>query len=357
MYVHRSEQDVPSIAAAVAAGPLSGLADVVAEYERAVAKRFGAAEAVAVSSGTAALHAALHIAKVRTGRTEVLVPAMAPLPTLLPVLAAGLEPHFVDVAPDRLEFDGADLTRALERRPAAVLTVSLWGYPFDVRPHVDMIRSGGGTYLVEDAAQAHGTTLGGEQVGSAADLSCFSTHDRKTLATGEGGFVLGRDPELLDEVRRFCRLGSLSGTHAGLNYKLNGLAAALGLARIGDVDTIISRRNENARVVLGSLRPEWGLRELGHPSDAAPNHYSLVLSTSDGGHEFAQRLAALGVETDPIRWRYRVSYRHDLFTRWARPCPGAEHLVDNAHQLEVDPNLGADELAATVAALGAASNR
>jgi dTDP-4-amino-4,6-dideoxygalactose transaminase len=358
LYIHRSDQDLVSLAAAIDAGPLSGLAEVVTTYERVLAARFGAPAAVAVSSGSAALHTALHVARERAGRAgagEVVVPAMAPLPTLLPILAAGLVPRFVDVCPDRLEFDGDDLATALAEGPVAVLTVSLWGYPFDLRPHLAMVRSRPDLLVVEDAAQAHGTLLGGAQVGTSADLACFSTHDRKTLSTGEGGFLLGRDAELLADVRRFSRLGGLTGTDVGLNYKLNGLAAALGLARIPDIDPIVTRRRDHAAVILRALRPEWGITELAYPSDAAPNYYTLALATRRDGAAFAQRLNALGLATDPIRWRYRVGYRHPLFQKWARPCPGAEHLVVNTHQIAVDPRSSTDLLAAAVRTLEAAA--
>lgn len=354
VYVHRSAHDVAHLTAALEAGILSGLAEVVGTYEAALARRFGALGAVAVSSGTAALHTALHVARERAGRADarwVAVPAMAPLPTLLPILAAGLRPRFVDVRPDRLEFDAHDLAAALDDAPVAVLTVSLWGYPFDLRPHLDLIRSRSDALIVEDAAQAHGTLLGGHQVGTLADLECFSTHDRKTLSTGEGGFVLGHDPGLLAEVRSFSRLGRLSGAEGGLNYKLNALAAALGLARIDDIDAIIDKRRVMARAIIGKLRPEWGIAELTHPADSVPNYYTLALSTARHGGRFAQRLQAIGLATDVIRWNYKVGYEHPVCREWARPCLGAEHLVANTHQIRVDPHLPPDHLSSVLRAL------
>jgi len=333
--------ELPLLAETLATGRLSGGAPIIERYEKALAEQFGVPYALAVSSGSAALHAALATVGARDGK-KVLVPAVAPLPSILPILAARAVPVFVDTKPDRLEFDAIDLQRCLENETGirALLTVSLWGYPFDVRPVRDILQDHT-IATIEDASHAHGSLLAGRQIGSDADLACFSTHDCKTLSTGEGGFVLCHDPDLYQRIESYCRLGHLSGHVFGVNYKLGALGAALGLARLPTLHDTITQRNTNAAALLGALPETSPLHELSSPPDATPNHYALVLYTpNEKGPRFAAALAAQDILTDRTRYGYHVSYTHDLFRSYQRSCPNAWHFVENTHQLPVDPHLG-----------------
>ena len=174
--------EAPAIDDVLAGGVLSGGAQVVADYEAALAARFGTAYAIAVNSGSSALHAILHMLGARPG-TEVMVPATAPLPTAFPILTTGAEPVIVDVAEGALGLDPDDIARKLTTRTVAALSLPLWGYPAAVTP-AGQILTQVGIPIVEDAAQAHGTLIGGRCAGTLGIAGCFSTHDRKLLSTG-----------------------------------------------------------------------------------------------------------------------------------------------------------------------------
>ncbi|HUY47904.1 MAG TPA: DegT/DnrJ/EryC1/StrS family aminotransferase [Streptosporangiaceae bacterium] len=212
-YAPPLRDEAAAIKEVLASGILSGGAQVVADYEAALADRFGAAHAIAVSSGTSALHAVLHVLRVGPG-TEVMVPATAPLPTAFPILTAGAAPVIVDVADGTLGLDPDDVARKLTARTVAALSLPLWGYPAAVTPAAQVLTEAG-VPIIEDAAQAHGTRIGGRRAGTLGLAGCFSTHDRKLLSTGEGGFILTNDDAIAEKAQTYTRLGHLTGRQHG----------------------------------------------------------------------------------------------------------------------------------------------
>ena len=323
-------------------GRLSGGAPIIARYEQALARYFGVAHAVAVNSGSSALHAALHALGVGPG-TEVIVPAVAPLPTAMPVLTAGATPVIVDVLPGSLALDPDDVGRVLTSRTRAAISVPLWGYPADTQASEVMLAEAG-VPLIEDAAQAHGTQVRGRHAGTLGVLGCFSTHDRKLLSTGEGGFVLTDHPDLFEHIEHYTRLGHLRGQTHGVNYKLAGPLAAIGLRRLAHLDDQLTVRRARARRILDALPQDGPLAELAHGPADSPNYYSLVLTTGVPDPTIAQRFTAAGLPPDSIRYGYRPLYHQPIFAPYARPCRNAETLTAATLQLPVHPGMTEAEL-------------
>jgi dTDP-4-amino-4,6-dideoxygalactose transaminase len=343
-YRARSASDLAAIETALAGNSLSGESELIARYEHALAAYFGCAQAVAVSSGTAAIHLSL-LALGATAGTEVLVPAIAPLPSLLPVLAAGATPVVVDVCPDHLGFDAEDLARKITPRTRAALAVLLWGYPQDLGPSIDLLDRHG-IALVEDACQAHGTTIAGRLAGRVGRIGCFSTHDFKLISTGEGGFVLTDDRALADFVRRYGRLGGLDGHHAGVNYKLSALGAALGLQRLAQLPQRLESQRGAARALRAALRSKR-VDELPAAKLGEPNYYAFVLLARLRAEAMDKAVAALarhGLDTDKRQFGYDLVYRRPMFAELATPCPNAERLIDRALQLPCHPGLSPDDI-------------
>ena len=300
-----------------------------------------AAYAVAVNSGSSALYAVLAALGARPGRS-VALPSFAPLPTVLPVLALGATPILVDNLPGSLAIDADDLAGKLRPDTAAVISVPLWGYPADTA-HLDAVLAAHGARLIEDAAQAHGTISAGHPAGTAGIAGCFSTHDRKLLATGEGGFILTRDPSLHETVEAFTRLDHLRGQTAAVNFKLAAPLAAIGLARIPALDDQIRKRAAYARVLLQAVTGS-GLAELRYAADGVPNYYGLVL-LADGNPDLAVRsFTEAGLPPDSVRWGYRPLHQRPLLAACASPCPNADDLARRALHLPVHPGLSVSQV-------------
>jgi dTDP-4-amino-4,6-dideoxygalactose transaminase len=301
---------------------------------------------VALNSGSAAIEAALVALGAGPG-TKVAVSAAAPLPTLMPIIATGADILFVDSEADRVCMNVDDLASVFDDRVVAAVEVPLWGYPHDysrLRAFLDPRR----IPLVVDGAHAHGATVAGSRVGTEGTVGCFSTHQMKMLSTGEGGFVVTADAELAEAIRKYARIGGLDGRTPGRNFKPSAFTAAIGLARLTDLDAVVGRRRRTAREILDLLPAELRT-ELGHPG--APNGYNLVV---DAGRHLPQRvarfvdeLADAGIKTDAVRFRYQIGYNRPLTSRWQRRCPNAEALIPRLVQLPTD-NVDAEKVAQTV---------
>ncbi len=329
--------EINEIAALLADGRLSGGAPVLAAYEQALAALFGVSRATAVNSGSSALHAALTALGVKPG-AEVLVPATAPLPTAMPILTCVATPVMVDTRPDSLALDPADVERKLTPRTRAAITLPLWGYPNDDHEAVVLLADAG-IALIEDACQAHGTKIRGRYAGTLGVAGCFSTHDRKLLSTGEGGFVLTNDEELAARIDFYTHLGHLNGAVHGVNYKLAAPLAAIGLRRLTRLQAQLDARRRNARRILDALPADGTLREFGYGEHDRPNYYNLVLTAGSHQQEFAQNLSALGLPPDSARYGYRPLYQRPIFAEYATACPNAEALATSTFQIPVHPGM------------------
>ncbi|MGI8446689.1 MAG: DegT/DnrJ/EryC1/StrS family aminotransferase [Streptosporangiaceae bacterium] len=330
--------EVAAIADVLADGRLSGGAPILPVYEQALAAWFGVRRAVAVNSGTSALHATLASLGVHGG-DEVLVPATAPIATAMPILTCGAVPVIVDTAPGSLALDASDVAARLSPKTKAALTLPLWGYPADDTAAATVLGAAG-VPIVEDACQAHGTKVRGRYAGTQYQAGCFSTHDRKLLATGEGGFVLTDDEELAERIDYYTRLGHLKGQVHGVNYKLAGPLAAIGLRRLGGLAGQLTARRAHAARLLDALPEEGALSELAYGQQDAPNYYNLVLAAATRSAESAAAgFAAAGLPPDSIRFGYRPLYAQPIFARYAATCPNAEALCATTIQLPVHPGM------------------
>lgn len=348
--------EMERIASLLGTGRLSGGASVVCDYEEALSAYFRVPRVIAVNSGSSALHAAL-VALGARANTEVLVPAIAPLPTVFPVLTSGARPVIVDTAPGRLSFDPDDLARKVTDRTRVAISVPMWGYPVEDSEQIELLRDAG-IRVIEDACQAHLTVDGGQLSGTRADIGCFSTHDRKVLSTGEGGFLVAGDPEILERLDFYTHLGHLKGGH-GVNYKLAGPLAAIGLARLpGMVGEVSARRERAAQFLMRISRVKW-LSELEHQADSAPNYYSLVLLIQESMRAVADNIfSGFGVQSDSKAWNFHPLNERPIFEHERWVCPNARSLATHTMQLPVHSGLpwsALDALATELTAVTGAS--
>jgi dTDP-4-amino-4,6-dideoxygalactose transaminase len=193
----------PEIDAAIGGVLDSGqfvLGDEVAAFEREFAAYCGGGEAVAVNSGTSALHLALLAVAVGPGDEVITVPFTF-IATVSSILYAGATPRLVDIDPVHFTMDPAALEAAITPRTRAIVPVHLYGQPADMDPILAVARRHG-IAVIEDAAQAHGAEYHGRRCGSIGDIAAFSFYPGKNLgAYGEGGAVVTRNPEYADAVR------------------------------------------------------------------------------------------------------------------------------------------------------------
>jgi dTDP-4-amino-4,6-dideoxygalactose transaminase len=286
-----------------------------AAFEEAFADYVGSRHAIAVSSGTAALHLAARATNIEPG-DEVVVPGLTFVASAGAFRFVGAEPVFCDVeSPARPNLDPADVERRLTPRTKAIVAVHFCGYPADVLALRELCDDRGLT-LIEDAAQAVGATLddAGRRVGTVGDIGCFSLFSKKQLSVGEGGMVVTDDEELAERVRSLRshamttvtwdrhrgHANSYDVTDIGFNYRLDEPRAALGHSRLARLDADITVRRQVVRTYRDRLAGLDGLDLVWDDTDVArSSHFAFPVLLDDRAarDEFRDALANRDVQT------------------------------------------------------------
>jgi len=226
----------------------------VREFEARLCERTGARFAVAVNTGTAALHVAAAVAGLGPG-DEVIVPAISFVASANCVLYQGGRPVFADVCRDTLNLDPADVERRLTPRTRAIVAVDFAGHPCD-HEALQVLAQRHRLTVIEDAAHSLGATYRGRPVGVLQPLTTLSFHPVKHITTGEGGAVLTDDPALAKAARSLRHHGIDLDLHArnqgnsweydvvalGYNYRIPDINCALGISQLRRLDAWIARR-------------------------------------------------------------------------------------------------------------------
>jgi len=284
------EADVRSVVEALRSAWLT-TGPKVAEFEEAFAAAVGAAHAVAVSSGTAALHAAAFAAGIGPGDAVITTP-MTFVSTANCVRFLGATVVFADVRPDTLAIDPSQIETLITPRTRAVIAVDYAGQPADM-DEINDLATRHGLVVIEDAAHSLGGRYGGRPVGSLASLTTFSLHPVKHITTGEGGMVTTDDRRLAERLRRFRNHGIAAdfrqresvGTwfyemeDLGFNYRLTDLQCALGLSQLAKLPRWIARRREIAAAYTAAFEalPEIETPLILPDRDAAWHLYPIRL--------------------------------------------------------------------------------
>jgi perosamine synthetase len=225
----------------------------VSEFERRFAEVCRAHEAVAVSSGTAALHLALLAHGIGSG-DEVITTSFSFAATANAILLVGATPVFVDIEPDTYTLDPALVEAAITRRTKAVIPVHLYGHPCDMGRLVP-IAEANHLAIIEDACQAHAAEVDGKPVGCFG-TGCFSFYATKNITTGEGGMLTTNDPAIADRVRLLRSHGQRERyyhTSLGYNLRMTEIQGALGLAQVEKLEQFTRQRIQNAAYLSEQL--------------------------------------------------------------------------------------------------------
>ncbi|MDO9224759.1 MAG: DegT/DnrJ/EryC1/StrS family aminotransferase [Pseudomonadota bacterium] len=219
----------------------------VAAFEKAFADYCGVKHAVAMNSGTAAIHAMLAALGIGPD-DEVITTPFTFVATASPVLMCGARPIFVDIDPATFNLDPESVRAAITPRTKAILAVHLFGLPADWA-RLQEIADQHGLPLLEDACQAVGAKWQDRRAGALGRMGAFSTYATKNLSTGEGGLLTTDDDELADFARRFRHHGQPAGTryvyaHLGYNYRMTDMSAAIGRCQLEKIEAWNTRRRE-----------------------------------------------------------------------------------------------------------------
>jgi UDP-4-amino-4,6-dideoxy-N-acetyl-beta-L-altrosamine transaminase len=339
----------------------------VAEFEGAFAAETGAGEAVAVSSGTAALHLAMAALRIRPG-DEVIVPALTFAASANCVVYCGGTPVFADIDAETLLLDPADVSRRITPRTRAIVAVDYAGQPCDY----DALRALAdehGLALVADACHSLGATEHGRPTGSLADLTCFSLHPVKHITTGEGGMITTGDGELAARLRSLRNHGittdhrerSESGAwfyemvELGFNYRLTDFQCALGQSQLRKLPAWIERRQELASLYDAEFAKAPGVDRLAVRPDVSHAYHLYVVRVAERDRVFGTlRDAGIGANVHYVPVHLHPFYR-ERFGTGPGLCPVAEQAYAEILSLPLFPQMDDGDAAFVIEAVTAAA--
>jgi dTDP-4-amino-4,6-dideoxygalactose transaminase len=247
------EEEVEAVVRVLRSGMLTsglGAGPNVTEFEKNYAAFAGVKHAVAVNTGTAALHAAMLAAGIGAG-DEVILPAFTFVATAEAVVMAGAKPVFADIDPETYNLSPNAIKKAVTKKTRAIVPVDLYGLPADTKP-IGEIAAEHGLVVIEDCAQSHGATYQGKPAGFFADLACWSLYAAKNIGTGEGGFVTTDNDDLAEKVRMVRTHGEkvkYTSLMLGTNYRMSEIQAAIGVVQLKKLPEFLAKRTSNAQAL------------------------------------------------------------------------------------------------------------
>jgi len=251
------------------------------ELESRFAEFCGVKHAVALNSGTAAIHAALYALGIKEG-DEVITAPFTFVASANPILMMGAKVIFADIMPDSFNIDPACIERVITERTKAVIPIDLFGLSADYA-RIKKIADEHNLLIIEDACQAHGAKFFGKTAGSLGDIACFSFYATKNMMCGEGGMITTDNPEYAELCKRFRHHGQSEQTRyeyydIGYNYRIMDLTAALALAQLDRLPSFIAARQRNANLYNEGLAGIPGITLPKAPKgyDHVYNQYTIM---------------------------------------------------------------------------------
>lgn len=268
-----------------------GLGPKTKEFELQFAEYIGTRYAVALNSGTAALHLALKVLEV--GGMEVITTPLTFISTNHAILYNQGIPVFADIEPDTLNIDQAKIRENITPKTKAIMVVHYGGHACDMDPILELAKEKN-LAVVEDAAHGCGGEYRGQKLGSLGDLACFSFHAVKNLATGEGGMITTDDSRLYENLLKLRWMGITRDTwsreekdkkyswyynveEVGFKYHMNDIPAAIGIVQLKKLDVMNQRRREITERYNQGLKDLKWLETPMVKLYASPSHHNYVI--------------------------------------------------------------------------------
>ncbi|NPV27612.1 MAG: LegC family aminotransferase [Firmicutes bacterium] len=346
-----SELEKEYVLCALESGYVSSIGPLVSEFEERFARYVGAQYAVATVNGTAAIHLALRLLGIGPG-DEVIVPALTFIATVNPVVYVGATPVVVDVDPLTWNIDPDEVERVITHRTRAIIPVHLYGNPADMSRLTDIAHRYG-LYVIEDAAEALGSTYEGRHVGTFGDIGVFSFNGNKVITTGGGGMLVTNNPELAARARLLVNQGRNSDAteyehlEVGYNYRLTNIQAALGLAQMERLEQFLDVKRRNAALYRELLQNVPGLKWQQELPEGRSSWwmFSVVVDPDRFGKDryaVAEKLRKAGIQVRPL---FLPLSRQPAYAQYKlKACPVAELLHERGLNLPSASFLTEDDI-------------
>lgn len=335
----------------------------ISEFEKAFAQYVGAKYAVAISNGTAALHAACFAAGIKKG-DEVITTPITFAASANCVLYCGGQPVFADIDPATYNIDPYEIRKKITPKTKAIIPVHFTGQPCDME-EISKIAEEYNLIIIEDAAHAVGADYKGKRIGSISDMTTFSFHPVKHITTGEGGMITTNDEQLYKKLLLFRSHGITRDRdlmqeeyqgpwyyeqlELGYNYRMTDIQAALGLSQLMKADKFITRRREIAsrysqtfgniaNLIVPLLRD--GCHSSWHLYVIRLNLSNLKCSRRDFFEYLQQEKIGVNIHYIPV-------YKHPFYQKNGYQdvtCPNSEQFYDTCLSLPIFPKMTNEDI-------------
>ena len=325
---------------------ISSKGKFVSEFESSFAEYVGVKNATTVSNGTVAIHLALLALGIGEG-DEVIVPTLTYISSVNTIVYTGATPVFVDSLQESWQIDPQDVIKKITPRTKAVMAVHLYGHPCDMDALVEICKKNN-LFLIEDCAEAIGTLYKGKHVGTFGDVSTFSFFGNKTITTGEGGMVITNDETLHDRAVHFKGQGLAKHRQywhdvIGYNYRMTNICAAIGLAQLENVVSVLAEKKRVADTYIKCLENTSVVFHNPIGGDIYHSYWMCSILAQDAKQRDLVRthLENEGIETRPLF--YPVHTMPMYSTQYQRH-PVAENLGWRGMNLPSYPGLKTEEI-------------
>jgi perosamine synthetase len=317
----------------------------IAEFEAAFAGAIGASRAIAVANGTVALHLAMLACSLGPG-DEVIVPSLTFIASANAVAYTGATPVLVDVDPISWQMTADEASRHITARTRAILAVHLYGHACDVAG-LRALADARGLWLIEDCAEALGTTIGDRHVGLDADVATFSFYKNKTITTGEGGMIITRHAEWHDRIVLLKGQGvPLTRRYwhdvLGYNYRMVNLSAALGNAQIRKLNEILASKRRLAERYKGAMA-DLPISLQSELSGSRSAWWLIAATAADAPARdgLAAYLESQNIETRPV---FLPLQRFPMYAKANVSTPNAERISACGLCLPSSPGMSDEQI-------------
>ncbi|MFB3889893.1 MAG: DegT/DnrJ/EryC1/StrS family aminotransferase [Candidatus Bathyarchaeia archaeon] len=321
-----------------------GTGPKVTEFETNFAKFTQTKHAIAVNTGTAALHTAIIAASIKPG-DEVILPSFTFVATAEAVVIAGGKPVFADIDPATYNLSPEAAEKATTKNTKAIVPVDLYGLSADMKPIQENAEKHSAV-VVEDAAQAHGSTYHGKPPGTFAQTACWSLYASKNITTGEGGMVTTNDDTVAETVKMARTHGEkakYASSMLGYNYRMSEIQAAIGVAQLKKLPAFLEKRTKNAMHLSETLSKSDKLLLPSEPKDGKHSWYLYTARLRNGTEAERNRLLdelhkkGIGAEAYYVHPVHTMPFYAENFGK--RRLPETEKAAKQVFSLPVHPGV------------------
>lgn len=346
------EEELNAVTKVMRSGILTsglGAGPKVTEFEKKFAAFASVKHAIAVNTGTAALHAAVVSVGVKPG-DEIVLPSFTFVATAEAVVMAGGRPVFADIDPQTYNISSAAIRGALTEKTKAILPVDLYGLPAEIAP-IRKITSDHGSAIIEDACQAHGATVKGRSAGTDSDLACWSLYASKNMTTGEGGVVTtdnDRFAEIIRLLRTHGERAKYSSTMLGYNYRMSEIQAAIGTVQLTKLPHFLAKRQQNAQELSAILKESKRIQLPTVPEGIRHSWYLFTVRIKDAEKSERDniisdlRKAGVGSEAYYVTPIHKMPFYKENFGDFS--LPETEKAANQVLSLPIHPGVTSEQI-------------